>query len=59
MQLQFNTESREDAKTSDPNAVNITSDEAFAAMSRFDEIGIWRAELESGLVYWTESVYRI
>lgn len=59
MQLQFATESRDAAQTSDPSAVNISSSEAFAAMSRFDEIGIWRAELESGLVYWTESVFRI
>ena len=59
MQLQFAIESRGDAKTSDPSAVNVASSEAFDAMSRFDEIGIWRAELESGLVYWTESVFRI
>lgn len=59
MQLQFSTITSVDTNTSDPNAVGVTEQNAFSVMSRFDEIGIWRAELESGLVYWTESVFNI
>ncbi|MEO0544447.1 MAG: PAS domain-containing protein [Pseudomonadota bacterium] len=47
------------SKTSDPAAIGVSADDAFVAMSAFDEIGIWRAELDSGLVYWTDSVFRI
>lgn len=58
-QLSFQIETLGQISTEDPLKVGVSHAEAFAVMSRFDEIGIWRAELDTGLVFWTESVFRI
>ena len=57
--LRFAVGRPERTKTSDPRSIGISDAEAFQAMSRFAEIGMWRAELASGLVYWTDSVFKI
>lgn len=57
--LRFAVGKPEPTKTSDPRSIGISDAEVFQAMSRFAEIGIWRAELKSGLVYWTDSVFKI
>lgn len=59
MQLQFVTEEVDRIATHNPESVKVSAEDAFAVMSRFDEIGVWRAELDSGLVFWTESVFNI
>ena len=58
-QLSFQIEELGQVSTENPELVDVSNAEAFMAMSRFDEIGIWRAELDTGLVYWTDSVFHI
>lgn len=58
MQLQFDTKPRE-AKKLAPEAMELSASEVLAAISRFDPIGLWRASLTTGLVYWSDHVYEI
>ena len=58
MQLQFDTNPRE-LKPLDPEAMELSALEVLDAISRFDAIGLWRANLTTGLVYWSEAVYEI
>lgn len=39
--------------------VGATGDELIELLGSFRPFGIWRAELETGLVFWSEDVYRI
>ncbi len=53
-------ELREQAQVRKPsNGIDVTSEELLYLLSCFDLYGMWRAELDTGLVYWTEDVFRI
>ena len=58
MQLQFDTKPRAYSPL-DPESLELSPEEILDAISRFDAIGIWRANLTTGLVYWSEHVYEI
>ena len=58
MQLQFETNPRA-PKPLDPDALGLSAEEILGAVSRFDAIGLWRANLTTGLVYWSDTVYEI
>ena len=58
MQLQFDTSPRE-AQQLKPEELELSALEVLDAISRFDAIGLWRANLTSGLVYWSAPVYEI
>lgn len=58
MQLQFDTSPRE-AQQLKPEELELSALEVLDAISRFDAIGLWRANLTTGLVYWSDPVYEI
>ncbi|NKB51149.1 MAG: PAS domain-containing protein [Rhizobiaceae bacterium] len=58
MQLQFDTNPRA-YNPLDPESMELSPTEVLDAISRFDAVGLWRANLTTGLVYWSDIVYEI
>jgi len=58
MQLQFDTNPRE-ALPVEPQSIGLSAEDILRAISRFDAIGIWRFDLDTGLVFWADEVFEI
>ena len=54
--LDFQDEAR---APQDIGHLQISGEEMLHVLSLFDPYGMWRMELDTGLVYWSDDVYRI
>jgi hypothetical protein len=45
--------------TQNISGFDLTADELLSILAMYDRYGLWRLDLESGLVYWSRDVYEI
>ncbi len=58
MPLQFKTD-QPAGKPLGESTLGLSSVEVLAAISRFDTVGLWRMDLNTGLSRWSESTYEV
>ena len=51
---------KDEARPAQPvDHLNISSEEMLLLLSLFDPYGMWRMDIDSGKLFWTDDVYRI